>query len=185
MIGCPIFGAHFAPKVGDVNRTYASLFKRWLALPADRAGLHHVLADSPSQGCLGRLANTPADHGHHVAKPEGQSWFSNRRLSYSRLPVFWLRPKTAIHSTSMTRPQITRGWKTVALLATLLAVLILLLPHTTDHHAPALLFLLVPIFLFALLDTLAPQCLPATTSITAYHPPTRPTLFQRPPPTKS
>jgi hypothetical protein len=85
----------------------------------------------------------------------------------------------------MTRPQIIRGWKTVALLATLLVVLILLLPHTTDHHTPTLVFLLVPIFLFALLDTLAPQPLPVTTSITPYHPPTRPILFQRPPPTKS
>jgi hypothetical protein len=85
----------------------------------------------------------------------------------------------------MNRPQIIRGWKTLALLATLLAVLILLLPHATDHHAPTLVFLLVPIFLFALLDTLAPQPLPATTSINPSHPPTRPTLFQRPPPTKS
>ena len=36
----------------------------------------------------------------------------------------------------MTRPQIIRGWKTLALLATLLAVLILLIPHATDHHTP-------------------------------------------------
>ena len=84
----------------------------------------------------------------------------------------------------MTRPQIIRGWKTFALLAIILAVLTFLLPHATNH-APVLLFLFVPIFLFTIPDALAPQPLPSTTSNTPSHPPTRPTLFQRPPPKRS
>ena len=84
----------------------------------------------------------------------------------------------------MTRPQIIRAWKSLATLTIILALLILLLPHATNH-APVLLFLFVPIFLFTIPDALAPQPLPSTTSNTPSHPPTRPTLFQRPPPAQS
>jgi hypothetical protein len=43
----------------------------------------------------------------------------------------------------MTWPSKIRGWKAFALLAALVAVLLLLLPHAADHHSTAL-FLLVP-----------------------------------------
>jgi hypothetical protein len=85
----------------------------------------------------------------------------------------------------MTRTPITRASKALAFLAILLAVLILLVPPATDHHTPVLLFLFVPIFLFTIPDALAPQPLPSTVSTTPHHPPTRPTLFQRPPPHQS
>ena len=48
----------------------------------------------------------------------------------------------------MTWPSKIRRGKALALLAAFIAVLLLLVPHVTDHHATAL-FLLVPLFLFA------------------------------------
>ena len=85
----------------------------------------------------------------------------------------------------MIRTPITRASKALAFLAVLLAVLILLIPPATNQHTPVLLFLFVPIFLFVVPDALAPRPLPSTPCITPHHPPTRPTLFQRPPPAQS
>jgi hypothetical protein len=75
-----------------------------------------------------------------------------------------------------------RSWKALALFTAILTLILLLLPQPANHHA-AVVFLLVPIFLFGLLDTLAPQQPADQTKIFPHHPPTRPTLFQRPPPT--
>lgn len=75
-----------------------------------------------------------------------------------------------------------RSWKALALFAAILALVLLLLPQA--HHA-AVVFLLVPIFLFGLLDTLAPQHATALTITLPHWPATRLTLFQRPPPTQA
>jgi hypothetical protein len=78
------------------------------------------------------------------------------------------------------RPKI-RLWQ---LLATLLAILaILLLPHL-PNHAPAL-FLLVPIFLFAALVEEPCTCQPRKHHVIALNHHVRSTLFQRPPPAQA
>ncbi len=76
-----------------------------------------------------------------------------------------------------------RGWKALTLLATILALLLLLLPQAANHNAAELVFLLVPVFLFSFLNTLAPQQPADQTATLPHQPPTRPTLFERPPPT--
>ena len=84
----------------------------------------------------------------------------------------------------MTCTPTIRGWKALALLAATLAVVLLLIPHSADHHfAP--LYLLVPIFLFvALIDeryTYPPRNdrgFALTRHVTT-------TLFQRPPPSQA
>lgn len=81
----------------------------------------------------------------------------------------------------MTGTRKIRSWKALALFAAILALALLLLPHAANHHA-AVDFLLVPIFLFSLLDTLARQQPADQTTTLPHQPLTRPTLFQRPPP---
>ena len=84
----------------------------------------------------------------------------------------------------MTWPPKIRGWKALALLAALLAVVLLLLPHATDHHATPL-FLLVPIFLFAALVEEPCTYHPRTGRVVAPNHHVRSTLFQRPPPSQA
>jgi len=84
----------------------------------------------------------------------------------------------------MTGAPTIRGWKALALLAAILAVVLLLIPHSADHHVAAL-YLLVPIFLCAALIEE-----PGTYSPRNDHgfAPTRhvtTTLFQRPPPSQA
>lgn len=77
-----------------------------------------------------------------------------------------------------------RAWKALALLATLLAVVLLLFPHAADHHASAL-FLLVPILLFIeLIDRPVPYQ-PRKNHVVAPNGHVRSTLFQRPPPSQA
>ena len=74
-----------------------------------------------------------------------------------------------------------RSWKALALLTALIAVLLLLLPHASDHHAVAL-FLLVPLFLFIEpVEALIPYQ-PNSNQVLPPKPHVRSTLFQRPPP---
>jgi hypothetical protein len=73
-----------------------------------------------------------------------------------------------------------RAWKALALIA----VLLLVLPHATDHHAAAL-FLLVPIFLFAALVEEPCTYQPRKDYVVAPNHHVRSTLFQRPPPTQA
>jgi ABC-type Na+ efflux pump permease subunit len=75
-----------------------------------------------------------------------------------------------------------RTWKALAALAAVLALLILLLPQAADHHAVAVVFLLIPLFLFAALVECSVPCPPQTGRIFASKLHVRPTLFQRPPP---
>jgi hypothetical protein len=82
----------------------------------------------------------------------------------------------------MTSTHTTRVWKALALLATILVLLLLLIPQPAHHHGVAVLFLLSPILLFGLLDTLAPQRLAVPTNAVLDRHPNRPSLFQRPPP---
>jgi hypothetical protein len=77
-----------------------------------------------------------------------------------------------------------RGWKALALLAALLAVVLLLLPHAVDHHV-ATLFLLVPIFLFAALVERPCTYQPRKNHVIAPNHHVRSTLFQRPPPSEA
>jgi hypothetical protein len=84
----------------------------------------------------------------------------------------------------MTWPPKIRGWKALALLAALLAVVLLLLPHATDHHA-ATLFLLVPIFLFIERIARSVPYQPRTDHVVALNDHVRSTLFQRPPPSQA
>jgi hypothetical protein len=83
---------------------------------------------------------------------------------------------------AMTWPPKIRGWKAITLLAAILAVVLLLLPHATDHHATTALFLLVPLFLFAALVEEPRTYQPRTDHIVAPNHHVRLTLFQRPPP---
>jgi hypothetical protein len=77
-----------------------------------------------------------------------------------------------------------RGWKAFALLAAVLALLLLLLPHATDHQATTL-FLLVPIFLvIELIDRPVPYQ-PTKNHVAAPNPHVRSTLFERPPPSQA
>jgi hypothetical protein len=85
----------------------------------------------------------------------------------------------------MTWSSKTRGWKAFAVLAAVAALLLLLLPHAPNHHPAALLFLLVPIFVF-----LEPVPAGVTYSphknhsfVLSSH--VRYTLFQRPPPAQA
>lgn len=72
-----------------------------------------------------------------------------------------------------------RGWKAIALLATIVALLLVLIPHATDH---AVLFLFVSIFLvIEPVEARAPYQ-PRTNHIVPLNPHVRSTLFQRPPP---
>jgi len=84
----------------------------------------------------------------------------------------------------MSRHPKIRGWKAVATLTAILALIILLLPHAPNHHAaPDLIFLLIPVFLFAALNTGSAPHYSQTERVTASQSPARPSLFQRPPPT--
>src|SRR6266852_1127761 len=85
---------------------------------------------------------------------------------------------------AMTPPTKIRGWKLLALLAAFVPVLLLVLPHATDHHATAL-FLLVPILLFIeRIDRPVPYQ-PRTDHVIAPNHHVRSTLFQRPPPSQA
>jgi hypothetical protein len=84
----------------------------------------------------------------------------------------------------MTRTPKIRAWKAIALLATVIALLLLLLPHATDSPTVNL-FLLVPIFLFVALIDERCTCTPRKDSgfVLSHHVTT--TLFQRPPPSQA
>lgn len=76
---------------------------------------------------------------------------------------------------------IIRGWKALALLATVFALLLGLLVHPAGHHS-AVLFLLVPlVLLIQLVDALV-LYRPAPDSIFPPIQHIRSALFQRPPP---
>ena len=77
-----------------------------------------------------------------------------------------------------------RAWKAFALLAAIVAVTLLLLPHAADHHA-TLLFFLVPILLFIEPVDASVPYQPRTDHAIAPNHHVRSTLFQRPPPTQA
>jgi hypothetical protein len=74
--------------------------------------------------------------------------------------------------------------RTIAVFALVSLLLLLLIPQTSGSHAPQLLwFVLVPIFLFAGLDTGKSLPLPVRAGYPGeYRQPERSALFQRPPP---
>jgi hypothetical protein len=78
-----------------------------------------------------------------------------------------------------------RGWKALALLTAILALLLLLLPHASNHQTAALVFLLVPLFLFAELIDRSVRYEPRTDHVVAPNHHVRSTLFQRPPPAQA
>jgi phosphatidylglycerophosphate synthase len=78
-----------------------------------------------------------------------------------------------------------RTWKAIATLAAILAVLLLLLPQAANHHAPALVFLFVPLFLFAELIDRSIRYEPRTDHVVAPNQLVRSALFQRPPPAQA
>jgi hypothetical protein len=84
----------------------------------------------------------------------------------------------------MTLPSKIRGVKLLALLAVFVAVLLLVLPHATDHHA-AVLFLLIPVFLFLEPVQTSVPYQPRKHHVVALNHHVRPTLFQRPPPAQA
>ncbi|MGD0444830.1 MAG: hypothetical protein ABSA39_12930 [Edaphobacter sp.] len=77
-----------------------------------------------------------------------------------------------------------RGWKALALLAAISAVILLLLPQAANHHT-ATLFLLVPIFLCVALVEQACTYQPRKNHVFALNHHVRTTLFQRPPPSQA
>ena len=82
-------------------------------------------------------------------------------------------------------PQIRR-WKALAALTAILALILLLLPHAPNHQgAPNLVFLLVPLFLFAGLIDRAVPYQPRKDHVVAPNRHVRSTLFQRPPPSQA
>jgi hypothetical protein len=85
----------------------------------------------------------------------------------------------------MTWPPKIRGWKALALLAAVFALILLLLPQAANHHSAALVFLLVPFFLF--LEPVAATVVYAPRNDHAFAPNAhvRYTLFQRPPPSQA
>lgn len=78
-----------------------------------------------------------------------------------------------------------RNWKALTPLTAILAILLLLLPHAANHHAPALVFLLVPLFLFAELIDRSVRYEPRTDQVAAPNHQVRSALFQRPPPSQA
>jgi hypothetical protein len=85
----------------------------------------------------------------------------------------------------MTWSSKTRGWKAFAVLAAVAALLLLLLPHAPNHHPAALLFLLVPIFLFLEPVPAGVTYSPHKNHSFALSGHVRYTLFQRPPPAQA
>jgi hypothetical protein len=85
----------------------------------------------------------------------------------------------------MTWPPKIRTWKALAALAAILALILLLLPQAANHHSAALVFLLVPLFLF--LEPVAATVLYTPRNDHAFAPNAhvRYTLFQRPPPSQA
>jgi predicted MFS family arabinose efflux permease len=84
----------------------------------------------------------------------------------------------------MILPSKIRRGKLLALLAAFIAVLLLVLPHATDHHAAAL-FLLVPVLLFLEPVPASVPYQPRKHHVIAPNHHVRPTLFQRPPPAQA
>jgi len=79
------------------------------------------------------------------------------------------------------RPE-RRVLKCLAAAAVVLGLLLLLLPHSHAFHTDlTACFLLLPVFLFALVESADPP-LSAITDVFVYHSPARAALFQRPPP---
>jgi hypothetical protein len=76
------------------------------------------------------------------------------------------------------------GWKALAFLAAIFALILLLLPQAANHHA-ATLFLLVPIFLFVALVEQTCTYQPPKNHVFALNHHVRSTLFQRPPPSQA
>jgi hypothetical protein len=84
----------------------------------------------------------------------------------------------------MTDARRIRGWKVIAALVALFAILFLLLPQATGGHVIAF-ALFTPIFLFCLPSVLAPQRIFSRTVDLPLPLFVRPTLFQRPPPAQA
>jgi hypothetical protein len=85
----------------------------------------------------------------------------------------------------MIAPRKIGGWKALAFLAAIFALLLLLLlPQAANHHA-ATLFLLVPIFLFVALVEQTCTYQPRKNDVFAPNHHIRSTLFQRPPPSQA
>jgi hypothetical protein len=76
-----------------------------------------------------------------------------------------------------------RVWKVLVALTAILALLILLLPHVSNHHVtPDLVLFLTPVFLFSALSDSLTQHRARIDTPAPPQPSARPTLFQRPPP---
>lgn len=82
-------------------------------------------------------------------------------------------------------PPKIRAWKALAALTAILALILLLLPPAANHHSAALVFLLVPLFLF--LEPVAATVIyaPRNDHAFALNAHVRYTLFQRPPPSQA
>jgi hypothetical protein len=85
----------------------------------------------------------------------------------------------------MTWPPKIRTWKALAALTAILTLVLLLLPQGGNHHSTALVFLLVPLFLF--LEPVAASVVytPRNDHAFASNAHVRYTLFQRPPPSQA
>ena len=77
-----------------------------------------------------------------------------------------------------------RAFKTIAVLAVLIALVLLLLPHSSHQHGLVFIcFLLLPVFLFGRVDVpLSLWPIGQTSKILFRQIPTHPSRFQRPPP---